>query len=473
MSHPILHQRPSSPAASAPVTLRDAVEIRIFWGGALLELIELSPPRAFFIGDASCSRLPVDFTVAEVGLERAPLVTVEGGDVLVHAPPGASARRRAPGAARSPEGDSVTGASLALGDDGSVDVHAGGLVFSVRFGGREARCPRKMADSDSRPLAFFAMSALLGGALVGTFAYLSPPLGLTDDEALDRDRMYLIQQYLDAAAERERVPEKATGSEASGAPDAPAEPAHGEAGKMGRRDSTAQNHRASGTQAGPTPRPATSRAEQIAAAQEFGMIGLLTSGNSGATPAPWDDAGVGALAAVGGMFGADIGESGGMGGLGLLGLEEGGGGKSDQIGIGSIGTCHGERCLGGFGKDLGRGGRPEHASRVPRLRMAGDTRVSGSLPPEVIQRVVRQSFGRFRGCYEEGLRSNPNLEGRVTARFVIARDGSVAAVQSGGTDLPDAHVVSCVLCAYSSLTFPSPKDGIVTVSYPLAFSPAA
>jgi outer membrane biosynthesis protein TonB len=86
---------------------------------------------------------------------------------------------------------------------------------------------------------------------------------------------------------------------------------------------------------------------------------------------------------------------------------------------------------------------------------------------------VRQSFGRFRGCYEEGLRSNPNLEGRVTARFVIARDGSVASVQSGGSDLPDAKVVACVLRNYQALSFPSPGDGVVTVTYPLMFSPSA
>ena len=105
--------------------------------------------------------------------------------------------------------------------------------------------------------------------------------------------------------------------------------------------------------------------------------------------------------------------------------------------------------------------------------MAGNTDVSGSLPPEVIQRVVRQSFGRFRACYEDGLHGNPNLEGRVTARFVIARDGSVATVQSGGSDLPDSRVVACVLHAYGSLTFPAPKDGVVRVSYPLMFSPSA
>ena len=98
--------------------------------------------------------------------------------------------------------------------------------------------------------------------------------------------------------------------------------------------------------------------------------------------------------------------------------------------------------------------------------------MSGHLPPETIQRIVRQSFGRFRSCYEDGLRQNPGLEGRVTARFVIARDGSVANVQSGGTDLPDRSVVACVLRAYGTLSFPAPENGIVTVSYPIQFSPA-
>jgi hypothetical protein len=105
--------------------------------------------------------------------------------------------------------------------------------------------------------------------------------------------------------------------------------------------------------------------------------------------------------------------------------------------------------------------------------MTGPSITAGSLPSDVIQRIVRQSFGRFRGCYEEGLRGNPTLEGRVTARFVIARDGSVATVQSGGSDLPDSRVVACVLRTYSSLSFPPPKEGIVTVTYPLTFSPSA
>ena len=45
--------------------------------------------------------------------------------------------------------------------------------------------------------------------------------------------------------------------------------------------------------------------------------------------------------------------------------------------------------------------------------------MNGRLPPEVIQRIVRQSFGRFRLCYEDVLKTNPKASGRVTIKFVI------------------------------------------------------
>jgi len=81
--------------------------------------------------------------------------------------------------------------------------------------------------------------------------------------------------------------------------------------------------------------------------------------------------------------------------------------------------------------------------------MSGTTQVvNGRLPPEVIQRVVRQNFGRFRLCYETGLRGNPNLQGRVGVRFVIGRDGSVSQAANGGSDMPDSNVVSCVTRAF-------------------------
>ncbi len=126
--------------------------------------------------------------------------------------------------------------------------------------------------------------------------------------------------------------------------------------------------------------------------------------------------------------------------------------------------------LGGFGGlGLGNtGGSPK--GKAPTLRQ-GATQVNGRLPPEVIQRIVRQNFGRLRLCYENGLRTDPKLAGRVSVKFVIDRSGSVSTAQDGGSDLPNAGVVSCVVRAFGKLTFPQPEGGIVTVVYPIIFSP--
>jgi len=38
---------------------------------------------------------------------------------------------------------------------------------------------------------------------IAAMAFFVPPLGLTDDEDVDKNALYLMQQFLDAAAERE------------------------------------------------------------------------------------------------------------------------------------------------------------------------------------------------------------------------------------------------------------------------------
>jgi hypothetical protein len=106
----------------------------------------------------------------------------------------------------------------------------------------------------------------------------------------------------------------------------------------------------------------------------------------------------------------------------------------------------------------------------PKVKM-GATTVSGALPPAEIQRVVRENFGKFRMCYEAGLGRDAKLRGLVKARFVIGRDGKVSVVKDGGSELPDAEVVACVLEAFKTLEFPPPVGGIVTVVYPIQLEP--
>ena len=234
----------------------------------------------------------------------------------------------------------------------------------------------------------------------------------------------------------------------------------------------------SGTNAGqpglagrPTARPALARAEhtrgaenpeakrrrEVEEAREFGMIGLLAppggSDAFGAYEGP---------AVVGSIFGGHPGEAFGFGGLGLSGTGLNGGGKGagvgiDGIGIGAIGECG---C--GYGEGV-------HIGRVPSLR-ASKAQVNGRLPPEIIQRIVRQSFGRMRMCYEAGLKRNPSLEGRVAVKFVIDRSGAVAMASTTDRSMNDGEVASCIERAFQSMSFPEPEGGIVTVVYPLVLS---
>lgn len=141
-------------------------------------------------------------------------------------------------------------------------------------------------------------------------------------------------------------------------------------------------------------------------------------------------------------------------GLGLSGVGEGGGGSGSGIGLGS-----------GHGR-LGSA----HRVQAPTIRQ-GATSVSGRLPPEVIQRIVRQNFGRFRLCYETGLRQSPRLQGRVSVRFVIDRSGAVANASDAGSDLPSPAVIQCVVRSFAGLSFPQPEGGVVTVVYPILFAP--
>ena len=97
--------------------------------------------------------------------------------------------------------------------------------------------------------------------------------------------------------------------------------------------------------------------------------------------------------------------------------------------------------------------------------------VSGRLPPAVIQKIVRENFPNYRHCYEDGLRRDLTLSGKIMVRFVIARDGSVRDVWQGdGSTMLDPEVTRCVVEAFKPLHFPAPEGGIVTVVYPIMFT---
>jgi hypothetical protein len=119
-------------------------------------------------------------------------------------------------------------------------------------------------------------------------------------------------------------------------------------------------------------------------------------------------------------------------------------------------------------------GAPVHGRLPPeaiRRLLDSGAPVNGRLPPEVIQHLVRSNFGAFRACYENGMRAVPNLQGRVAVQFVIDRAGAVNEAHAVCTSLPDPKVVRCIVNAFGTLSFPAPEGGLVTVVYPIQFSP--
>jgi hypothetical protein len=471
-----------------------AAEVMILWGSNVLHVAHLSPPRNFYVGEEQSKAFTSDFFVPaeKLGTLRLPVVIGDQSSMAVVIPQHATgevewadgsrvsldqARRQAVPCSELPGGH-----QLPLQPGTKARVQLGDIVFQVAAVNAGKPIAHGLASGiDWNVLAYFGLSMLSVGGLVAAMAFFVPPLGLSDDEGIDQDQLYLIQQYLDAAAEREleeEETEQVSDSDADNKEGGTGTRAKGEEGSMGKETSKETNKRYAVQGPQDNQDPHIARQAALREAMEFGMIGLLNTGAAGdpnAPTAPWGrdtSLGTDEVSAMGNMWGDEIGDAFGSGGLGLSGIGEGGGGRGEGIGLGNIGTMGHGAGTGtgqGFGSGHGRLGG-SHRTKAPQVRM-GATQVSGRLPPEVIRRIVRQNYGRFRLCYEQGLGRNPNLAGRVTVRFVIGRDGAVSNVSNGGSDLPDSNVVNCVVKAFYGLSFPKPEGGIVTVQYPIMLEP--
>lgn len=295
----------------------------------------------------------------------------------------------------------------------------------------------------------------------------------------DLDRLETMKAYLAASdghafEEASNAPAPDFGKDDTGVQTKPGEP--GMAGSPMQKRTEGIHARSKGED------PAETRKNELADAREFGMVRLLTApdpgGNAGSDPF----ASFEGPSAVGSIFGQTIDDAFGFGGAGLSGAGIGGGGKGAGIGFeeGGGGTC-GEDCmralsmashLRGAGVSSGHG-RLGGSHAVRQLSVScrcGSTQVNGRLPPEAIQRVVRQNFGRMRQCYESSLLRQPTLEGRISVKFIIGRDGAVAMASANESSFSDSSVDACVVRAFQDMSFPQPEGGIVTVVYPLTFS---
>jgi hypothetical protein len=219
---------------------------------------------------------------------------------------------------------------------------------------------------------------------------------------------------------------------------------------------------AGGAKAVPT-RPGRSAA--VAESESFGLVAVVRAAvATDRSPGWWEREDLGPRApqlAIGTIHDATAAP-----GLTLSSTGGGGGGRvgpSSHSDIATVGRGHGVDDLESFDHRTSQL-TGTHAARPPGA-------VEGRTPPDVIQRIVRDNFGRFEVCYDAGLRKQPRLSGRVAVKFTIDRRGAVAMASDAGSDLEDDVVVACVVRAFDSLVFPESTDSAVTVVYPVVFTP--
>ncbi len=452
----------------------EVVDVMFSWGSTVLAVKHLAAGETLTVGESGC-----DFLVPRdvLGTDSAKVLRRDGDKIILVPPTGATMKMDS-------WVRSEASLQLAAGHVGEIAIGDFRIRFSVVAAPKKVSLGLLSGIANNGGLRSVVGSAFFHAIAIASIALFMPSLGATDQDEIDRDRVVMLQKMLNVSAQREQEQEQEKADQAGGSTGgdpAKGPQAQGDPGKMGKKEPTPTNGKW-GSQGDARPQDATlAREHDKQLAASFGLIGILNSASNdpNAPVVPWGTVNNGAdsKSAMGNMFGPTIDDATGTNGLGLWGTGEGGGGPAQVIGLngftalrGAPGNCReGEKCDGiGNRTGLLPGGHVPKAPPAPRVV---DFRVGGHLDPAVIQRIIQQNSGRFRQCYMMGLTRNPSLAGHVGVKFSIDRTGAVSMAVDSGSTLPDSAVNQCVVRSFTSLSFPAPDGGIVTVNYGFAFSP--
>jgi hypothetical protein len=188
--------------------------------------------------------------------------------------------------------------------------------------------------------------------------------------------------------------------------------------------------------------------------------------------------------------------------LGALGPRGGGAAVADVFGAGG-GTTDVASALSGAGAvavatDPGagggrKGGGQAGAASIGALATSGggnvglgakaEVKVTGSVATEAAEidsgdvdqgrlgTFVRARMGLVKACYENALKRNPGLRGRISFRFTILETGALADVVTAQNTLGSAEVAACITGTMRSWRMPFRPPAPVTVEYPFVFQP--
>lgn len=183
----------------------------------------------------------------------------------------------------------------------------------------------------------------------------------------------------------------------------------------------------------------------------------------------------------------------GTGGGAVADVFGAGGGMSDVAsalsGAGGVAVATDPSAGGGGRKGGGQGG----AASIGDLATSGggsvgygaksEVQVSGSVATEEAEvdsadidqqklaAFVRARMGLIKACYENALKRNPGLKGKLSIRFTILETGGVSDVQAAVNSLGSPEVAACIVNTMRTWRTQFKPSGPVTVEYPFVFAP--
>lgn len=349
------------------------------------------------------------------------------------------------------EGDALT---LTLAPEDFAWVDLGGIVVEVFFQPQPKPVFVPFAESvDFTVLNIFLLMFFLGAMFVISAANLTAEGEGFDDELNSNSAR--IAKLLIKPPEKNPILQKFEKKKDSGEA---AQKHKGDEGKMGKKDAPQRS-----AHAAPKGDPSNKDQARLLVNKVFGSSG-------GGISTIFGHQGLGGelKSAMGNMFGAAAGDSGGFGGLGLRGSGSGGGGIGDTVGIGGIGTKGRGGGTGGYGSGVGvLGGKKDVDIGIT----SSEPMVMGSLDKELIRKVIHANRGQIRYCYESQLNRFPKLAGKVAVKFVISPSGTVSTSSVAQATTNNPELEACVAGRVRTWVFPKPKGGgVVIVTYPFIFA---
>jgi outer membrane biosynthesis protein TonB len=139
-----------------------------------------------------------------------------------------------------------------------------------------------------------------------------------------------------------------------------------------------------------------------------------------------------------------------------------GGGQGGAASIGDLATSGGGKVAYGAKSEV----------RVTGSVAAEEAEIDSSdIDQGKLAAFIRARMGLVKACYENGLKRNPNLKGKISVRFTILETGGLADITAAVNTLGSAEVASCIVNTVRTWRTQFRPSGPVTVEYPFVFSP--